>query len=124
MRRGWRCGDGMALGAAHHGACHIKQCGNLVLTRHYELRRWSELFIECVDHVFKMAHHGVGDPRLTVGQFVAIFWQGCQLGHQHPHVAHDVHEHIIEFVFAAKLGAHHADYCLRFIDCTVSPRQG
>ncbi|NDC42756.1 MAG: hypothetical protein EBZ77_14610 [Chitinophagia bacterium] len=68
--------------------------------------------------MLEFRHHLFGDSRLAVGQLVAILRERGQLGHQHPQVAHDVHESIIQLVFATQFCAHQAeivawDVCVR-----------
>ena len=61
----------------------------------------------------------VGDERLSRFELRPVLWGSRDLGHEHPHVALDAHEHLIELRSPLGLSPSHADRGLGLVDRTV-----
>jgi hypothetical protein len=95
-----------------------------------ELARRFEQGGRVVDQLLQTLNHGGRHPSATVLQLVVVLGSGRQLGHQHPQVATDRDEDLVEqpvttghLLGLRRLGSGDADLGLRLVHVAVGGRR-
>jgi hypothetical protein len=107
----------VALGPSHHGASQVEPGRRDVAAGHDELLRRLEALVQGVDVGLEAVDHLLRHGGRTRLELAAVLRQRRQLGHQHPQVAEDPHQHVVELT--GGVGARQADHRLGLVDAAV-----